>query len=412
MSVITPGPVGSVSLVDRVKAILLSPKTEWERIDTEPATTQGLFTGYAMILAAVPAVAQVIGSFFPICVLGVCVHRNPIFAIVGGVVFYVLSLVGVFVISLIANELAPSFGGQKDSVQAQKLVIYSWTAAWLAGIFSIIPMLGILGIVGLYSFYLLYLGAAPIMKVPADKAIGYVAVTIIVGIVVYAVVGMIVGSVMAMGMIGAGMGMGGLNISANSPAALTGTMHVGGASVDLGKLQAASQQMQAAANQLQAQQNGQPAPAGSVKAVAPEMLKSLLPAALPAGYARGEVEASSAGVAGVGGSSAQGTYKRGDQQITLQVTDMAAMGALAALGGVVDAQSEKQTATGYEKMGKIDGRMTNEEFDNQSKVGKYSVIVANRFMVEADGEGADMGDLKNAVNSVGFGRLEGLAQQG
>jgi len=408
MSVVNPGPVGSTSLVDRVKNILMSPKTEWERIDVEPATTQGLFTGYAMILAAIPAIAQVIGSFFPICVLGVCMHRNPIFAIVGGVLAYVLSLVGVFVISLIANELAPSFGGQKNPVQAQKLVIYSWTAAWLAGVFAIIPMLAILGIVGLYSFYLLYVGASPVMKVPADKSIGYVAVTVVVGIIVYAVVGMVVGSVMAMGMIGAGMS--GLNISANSPAALTGTVHVGGASVDLGKLQAASQQMQAAANQIQAQQNGQPAPAGSVKAVPLDTLKALLPAALPAGYARGDVEASSAGAAGMGGSSAQGTYARGDQKITLQVTDMGAMGAIAALGGAIDAQSEKQTATGYEKMGKIDGRITTEEFDNQSKAGKYSVVVANRFLVEADGQGADMGDLKGAVSSVGFGRLEGLAQ--
>ena len=409
MSVITPGPVGSVSLVDRVKAILLSPKTEWERIDSEPATVQGLFTGYAMILAAIPAVATIIGSFFPICVLGVCIHRNPIIAVVAGVVSYALGLVGVYITALIANELAPSFSGQKNMIQALKLIIYSWTAVWLAGIFGIIPMLAILGIVGLYSLYLLYVGAPVMMKVPADKSIGYVAVTIIVAAVVYIVIGVIVGSVLAMGVMGAALGGGGLSL--NSPATLNGTMHLGGASVDLGKLQAASQQMQAAANQIQAQQNGQPAPAGSIKAVPLDTLKALLPVAL-SGYTRGDVEASSAGAAGVGGSSAQGTYKRGDQQITLQVTDMAAMGALAALGGVVDAQSEKQTATGYEKMGKIDGRMTNEEFDNQSKVGKYSVIVANRFMIEADGQGADMGDLKNAVNAVGFGRLEGLAQQG
>jgi hypothetical protein len=360
-----------------------------------------------MILAAIPAVATIIGSFFPICVLGVCMHRSVIIAVIAGLVSYVLGLVGVYVTALIANELAPSFSGQKNMIQALKLVIYSWTAVWLAGIFGIIPMLAILGIVGLYSLYLLYVGAPVVMKVPADKSVGYVAVTIIVAIVVYAVIGVIVGTVLAMGAMGAALGTGGL--TANSPATLNGTVNVGGTSVDLGKLQAASQQMQAAASQIQAQQNGQPAPAGSVKAVPLDTLKALLPVALPTGYARGDVEASSAGAAGVGGSSAQGTYARGAQKITLQVTDMAAMGALAALGGAIDAQSEKQTATGYEKMGKVDGRMTDEEFDNQSKVGKFSVIVANRFMVEADGEGADMGDLKNAVTSVGFDRLEGLA---
>ena len=60
-------------------------------------------------------------------------------------------------------------------------------------------------------------------------------------------------------------------------------------------------------------------------------------------------------------------------------------------------------------MGAVDGRMTNEEFDRQTKVGKFSVVVANRFMVEANGEGVEMGDLKAAVSSVGFDRLEGLS---
>ena len=88
---------------------------------------------------------------------------------------------------------------------------------------------------------------------------------------------------------------------------------------------------------------------------------------------------------------------------------MAAMGALASLGGAVDVQSDKQTSTGYEKVGKVNGRLTEESFDNQSKSGRYSVMVANRFMVEAEGNGADMNDLKGAVSSVGLDKLEGMA---
>ena len=40
-----------MSLIDRAKNILLTPKTEWPVIAAEPATAQGLFTGYAAILA-------------------------------------------------------------------------------------------------------------------------------------------------------------------------------------------------------------------------------------------------------------------------------------------------------------------------------------------------------------------------
>jgi hypothetical protein len=203
MSVIEPGPTGSASLVARVQAILLSPKTEWDRIEAEPATVQGLYTSYAMILAAIPAIAQVIGGLFPACFMTVCVHRNPIFVLAAAIVGYVVSLAGVYLIALIANELAPSFDGQKNQMQALKLIIYSWTAAWLAGVFAIVPLLGLLGVLGLYSFYLMYVGAPKLMKVPESKALGYTVVTVVVAIVVYLIIGFITGAVIGVGAIGA-----------------------------------------------------------------------------------------------------------------------------------------------------------------------------------------------------------------
>lgn len=204
MTVTNPAPAGSSSLVSRVQAILLKPDAEWDRIEAEPATVQGLFTGYACILALIPAVAQLIGSFIPVCVFGVCVHRNPIFAVIGAAVAYVIGLVGVYVTALIADELAPSFGGTKNRIAALKLIIYSWTAAWLAGIFAILPALAVLSLLGLYSFYLLYRGAPKLMKVPQDKEIGYIAVTIIVAFVVFAVIGVISTMVVGMGAMGVG----------------------------------------------------------------------------------------------------------------------------------------------------------------------------------------------------------------
>jgi hypothetical protein len=125
MSIVEPGPAGSAPLIARIQAILLTPKTEWDKIDAEPATTQGLFTGYAMILAAIPTIAQIIGGLFPTCVLGICIHHNLIFVVVGAIVYYIVSLGGVFLIAIIADELAPSFGGQKNRIQALKLIIYA-----------------------------------------------------------------------------------------------------------------------------------------------------------------------------------------------------------------------------------------------------------------------------------------------
>ena len=50
-----------MQLMERVKGILLKPRETWAAIDGEPADTARLFTGYLMILAAIPAVCGFIG---------------------------------------------------------------------------------------------------------------------------------------------------------------------------------------------------------------------------------------------------------------------------------------------------------------------------------------------------------------
>ena len=57
---------------------------------------------------------------------------------------YALSLVGIFILALIVDALAPTFGGQKSQVQALKTVAYAYTASWIASIIGIVPGLGLL----------------------------------------------------------------------------------------------------------------------------------------------------------------------------------------------------------------------------------------------------------------------------
>ena len=42
-----------MTIIDRIKGILLDPRAEWPRIATEPATVQSLYTGWIMLLAAI-----------------------------------------------------------------------------------------------------------------------------------------------------------------------------------------------------------------------------------------------------------------------------------------------------------------------------------------------------------------------
>jgi hypothetical protein len=181
-----------MSLIDRVKGILLTPQKEWPIIDAEPATTASLYSGYIAPLAAIPAIAGFIGlSLLGYNLLG-STFRTPIGSgITGMVLRYVLSLAGIYVLALIIDALAPNFGGTKNPTQALKVAAYSATASWVAGIFLILPALGVLGLLGLYSVYLLYLGLPVLMKVPADKSLGYTAIVIICAIVVWVIIGAI-----------------------------------------------------------------------------------------------------------------------------------------------------------------------------------------------------------------------------
>jgi Yip1-like protein len=186
-----------MNLVERVKAIIMTPKSEWLTIAGEPGDPQYLFTNYVAILAAIPPVCRFLGM----SIIGVNMPLVGTFrvGVVSGlasaIVQYLLTFVVVYVMALIIDALAPTFGGQKSQPDALKLAVYSMTPVWLVGVFLLIPALGILGILGLYGLYLFWVGAPTLMKTPADKSIAYTAAVVVCGIVISLIVGAIVGAI-------------------------------------------------------------------------------------------------------------------------------------------------------------------------------------------------------------------------
>jgi hypothetical protein len=141
-----------------------------------------------MPLAAVGPLAQVLGS----SVLGVrlpfggAVYRAPLGrAVIAALVSYAFLLVGVYVLGLIIDALAPKFGGTRSPTQALKTAAYASTAGWLAGVFTLVPGLQVLVILGLYSIYLLYLGLPVMMQAAADRAGAYTGVVILAGFALF-----------------------------------------------------------------------------------------------------------------------------------------------------------------------------------------------------------------------------------
>ncbi|HEY3812996.1 MAG TPA: Yip1 family protein [Caulobacteraceae bacterium] len=406
MTVEVPGGPKTASLIERVKNILLKPNAEWDRIEAEPASVQSLFMGYAIILAAIGPICQLIGSVvFGHCIFFACYRPPIISAVVGAVVSYALALVGVFAFGFIIEALAPSFDAQKNRVQAMKVAVYSSTAAWLAGVFYIIPQLGALAIVGLYSLYLLFVGLPKLMKAPKEKGTTYTIVAIVCAIVMWIVIGVVGGAVAGMGMVGGAM----MGPHYGDNGTVSGTVHIGNSSLDLGKLQQVTNQIKAQAAAQQAAANGSAPPAGTatVTPVGADVLRNMLPGSIN-GMARGDISSSSGSAMGIAASEASATYTNGNAHLTLKVSDTGTASGMMGLAGALNVNSDEQNGSHYKKVSTVNGNMTTEEYDNASHNGSYMTIVAGRFAVEADGTGVDMNTMKAAVNAVPQGQLASM----
>lgn len=385
-------------LAARIKGLILRPKAEWAVIEAEPATTAGLLRRYIAILAAIGPVCALIGGLaFGYGVGDIRYRPDPLNALIGAAIAYGLNIGSVFALAAAINALAPSFEGRKDWIMALKAAAYSATPVWVAGLFSLIPALSLLGVLGLYAFYLLWTGLPRLMKTSTGMSGLYFALVVVIGLIFALVIGLVAAPVTRLGM-----------IPGPGESRASGTLRAPGVEVDLGKLDRSAEAAERAAREVQAAiaSAGATSPDAEAQARASEALRALMPEALP-GYARTEIANSSGGVAGIGSATTRGVYVKDGSRIVLEVVDIGRAGALLSAFNV---RSNKETATGYEKVEPVDGRMTSEAYDRQSHIGKYGVLIAGRYMVQASGRPATIAELRQAVEAVSFERLEAMAR--
>lgn len=406
-----------MNLIQRATNISLNPKTEWPVIAAEETTTGELFKSYIIPLSAIPVVAGFIGmSVFGMSMPFVGTIRIPfVDGLIRAILHFGLGLVSIYLISLIINGLAPTFGGEKNPLQALKVTAFAFTPAWIAGIVNIIPSLGILGLLAaLYSIYVLYLGLPILMKAPEEKAVGYTAVSVICSIVLTIIVMAVVGAAGGMS------AMTGIHMGRNSPsietsAAMGELAKMGEKMAEAGKKMESAQksgdtqaQMSAATEALGAALGGDT----KVEVVDMAKLKALLPETL-AGLKRARFEGEKTAMGGFKMSKAEAQYRDdSNRNITLELTDIGGNKMFGAMFAWAMIESDKETDTSYEKMGKVDGRPTHEKFHKDGSSGEYGVLVAGRFMIEARGNNVDMATLKAAANSIGFSNLEAMKNEG
>jgi Yip1-like protein len=409
-----------MSLVERAKNIILTPKTEWAVVAGETTPDSQLITGYVLPLAAIAALAGFIG----VSLIGTTIpfmgtmRVGIVWGLVGAIVALVMAVVMVYVMGFIIDALAPTFGAQKGMSGALRVAAYAYTPVWVLGVLKIIPVLGILVLLGvLYAFYLLYLGLMAVMRAPAEKAVGYTLVVIIVGIVVGVIIGWVVGMITAFGTIGGGMA--GYGMGRHSPAV---TFDKDSA---MGKLDTFTKKMEEAGKNMEAAQKsgdvGKQQEAalaalgtaisggGGVEPVQLDQLKPFVPDTF-AGLPRTEMRTDRSGVKGLMVAKIEATYSdpNSGKVAHLEVTDSGGAAGFMGLAAWAQVQGEHEDNNRREVTRTQGDNIIHEEVSKTGGQNKFTVVVGKRFIVAATGTKVDIDTLKSGVSAVDLGKLASL----
>ena len=412
-----------MSLIERVQSILLKPKETWPVIAAEPADAASIYRSYVLILAAIPAIAGFIGwTLVGGGAFGMTMRLPIATGLVQMVIGYALSLVIVYVLALIVDALAPTFGGTRDRIAALKVVAYGSTAGFVGGIFSLLPSLALLGLVAaLYSIYLIYTGLPVLMRTPPGKAGAYTAVVIVCAIVAMIVLGAVSSLFISRGPMGFGSttagtlpGMaGGGDVQIKTPDGATVTINPSGMADLAKRMEDAGKRMEsaqksgdsAAAGKAMGDILGAVTGSGNATPIAAAELKAMLPESI-GDMKRSAIEAKGGEAMGIAASTAKASYAAGDRRADLTISDTGGLAGLATMAGWANLTMDKDGDGKIEKVYKDGARSVHEEYRKDGSRGELTVILANGIVVAAEGTRVDMATLKGMVQGVDLAKLE------
>lgn len=403
-----------MNMIERAKRIVLQPRETWPDIEAESSSLAALYPGYLLLLALIPALCAFVGmSVFGVSAFGVTVRVPLLAGLVNLVLSYALSVAGIYVLGLIVDLLAPTFGGTRNALQAQKLVVYASTAAMLGGVFSLLPMLSMLGLLaGLYSLYLLYTGLPVLMKNPAEKSLPYTAVVVVAAIVLAVVMGAITSLWSTRGMPVAGSGQAGVTVSTPN----------GQISIDTAQIEAAGKKLEEAARKMEEAQKSQDpgamaeatghavaaAMGGSQGSLPAQSLRAALPEQL-GGLPRTQIRMQDSSAVGMGMNQASAEYAAGDKHLRLEIVDLGALSGLAQMAGVV--QGEKESDGRVEKVQRVGQRTVHEEYEKDGSQSRIKTVLANGVVVELEAENLPIAALRPLMEKIDLATLEALQRK-
>lgn len=167
------------------------------------------------------------------------------------------------------------------------------------------------------------------------------------------------------------------------------------------------QEMQNAVEQMQEQAERPPAEPVNFRT-----LRDLLPDEA-AGLAQTEVEGSTDGAMGFSISQVEATYGEGESEIDVSIMDYGAIPSLGMMGlGWTMADIDRESGTTYERTVSFGGERGFRKYDSENRSGEFSLVVADRFVVQVEGDGVEDDDLEAALRAVDLSALSELRDEG
>jgi hypothetical protein len=176
-----------MDLVWRAGNILYQPRREWAAIAAERCTIPALYLGYVAIVAGLALVVEGAAGLLAGVPLGMAVDT----ALAG----YALALADIALLAVVANFLAPRFGGVADLTQSFKLAGFGCTPAWLGSLFLLLPGIGrMLALAAdFYGVYVYYTGIEATMQVPRGRRLLYLVTVLILTLALAAALALLFG---------------------------------------------------------------------------------------------------------------------------------------------------------------------------------------------------------------------------
>ena len=162
------------------------------------------------------------------------------------------------------------------------------------------------------------------------------------------------------------------------------------------------------------EQAAEQAERGPAETVDFRRLRGLLPEAA-VGMTRTGQEGSKNGASGFTISQAEGTYadSTGGGSATLAVSDLGGAGvAIMMAAAWTMAEIDQETDTSFERTTEIGGHPGYESYDRESRSGDVQILVADRFLVKAEGSGLEADALRDLVTSVDLRELASWRDEG